>query len=197
MEYSTHKLQFFNTMSNGVSKMDVIFLVSTALSVSADSFLCGLSLYVPTKSKNKAVLVIAVSVLFLCFIGAFLGAKLGLLFSKYASLIGGGVLMLIALIETANYKNENLLATIKDTNLHEYFLAGFAVGLDGLVGSFTLSLIGFNPFLVVGVITILHVLLLYVSISISTEFLLKHAIIKQVAPFLIFVLGLYKVLCYF
>lgn len=175
--------------------MDVIFLVSTALSVSADSFLCGLSLSVPQKSRVKAVLIIAVTVLFLCVIGAFLGSNLGKIFSKYAGLIGGTVLMFIGFIESVENSNEAPTLLIKQDGVIDYFLAGFAVGLDGLVGSFTLSLIGFNAFFVISIITVLHVLLLYVSISISTEFLLKHKIIKRLAPAFIFALGLYKVLC--
>ncbi|MBR5439833.1 MAG: manganese efflux pump [Clostridia bacterium] len=175
--------------------MDVLFLISTALSVSADSFLCGLSLYVPLKDKNKAVIIIAVSVLVLCFTGAFLGLNLGRLFSRYANLIGGILLMIIGLIEVFEHNGKELITALKQKKIFDYFLVGIAVGLDGLVGSFTLSLLGYNLLLVVLTITVLHVMLLYVSISISTEFLLKHSAIVKSMPALIFMLGIYKVLC--
>lgn len=194
MEYSTQKLPFFNIISSGDDKMDVIFLISTALSVSLDSFLCGLSLFVPTKDRNKAVLIIAVSVLLLCFIGAFLGLKLGIILSKFASKIAGAILILIAFLESFE-KEEDCFLNVKQHALIDYFLAGFAVGLDGLVGSFTLSLLDYNPALVTFIITILHVFLLYVSISISTKYLQRHAFIKRIAPVFIFILGFYKVLC--
>ena len=174
--------------------MDIVFLISTALSVSADSFLCGLSLCVPQKDKNKALFAIAISVLALCFIGAFLGVNLGKILSKYANLLGGSVLLLIALREVFERENKGFLNYL-DNNFSHYFLAGFAVGIDGLVGSFTLSITGFNPLLVVLIITFLHVILLYLSISVSSSFLQKYAPIKQVAPAFIFLLGLYKVLC--
>ena len=195
MQYSTQKLLFFSIISNGDSKMDVLFLISTALSVSADSFLCGLSLYVPLKDKNKAVIIIAVSVLVLCFTGAFLGLNLGRLFSRYANLIGGILLMIIGLIEVFEHNGKELITALKQKKIFDYFLVGIAVGLDGLVGSFTLSLLGYNLLLVVLTITVLHVMLLYVSISISTEFLLKHSAIVKSMPALIFMLGIYKVLC--
>lgn len=182
-------------MSNGDSNLDFLFLVSTALSVSLDSFLCGLSLYVPPKHKNSAICIICLTIFALCSLGAFLGLKLGAVFYKYSNVLGGFLLIIVALFETfENEKNERFL-TPKQKSFFDYLLAGLAVGTDGLLGSLTLSLMFFNPLLVALIITFLHVALLYISISISTEFLLKYSAIKRVAPIFIFVLGAIKVLC--
>ena len=188
-------LPFFSIISIGDGILDFLFLVSTALSVSLDSFLCGLSLYVPPKHKNKAICIICLTIFTLCFIGAFLGLKLGSIFYKYSNVLGGFLLIIVALFEAMENEESERFITFKQKGVLDYFLIGFAVGMDGLLGSLTLSLMFFNPLLVTLIITFLHVILLYVSISISTEFLLKYSFIKRIAPTFIFILGVIKVLC--
>ncbi len=177
--------------------MKFFILIFTALSVSVDSFFCGLSLSVKTREKFKSVLIIATTVLFLCFLGANVGFLGSVLFKKYSSFLGGVILCLLAFKGCFIQKNNDVLLFKKDENATfiESFLVGFSIGIDGMIGAISLTVIGFNYILVALTITIVHVLLLIIAFNFPYFYFIKNQKnIQYFSSFLLLALGLIKLL---
>ncbi len=176
--------------------MDFLFVLSASLSVSLDSFFCGLSLIVTKKEKIKATLTIALTVGLMCVLGAFLGHNAKNFLTKYAPLLAGATLTLISIFKLINNKQKSVEKKPDKTSFFSYIPLAIAVGIDGLIGSFSLALIGYNLFLVSAIITLLHAMLLYASISVSLK-IVKYKFLYWLPPIILLVLGLYKIICFF
>lgn len=169
--------------------MNVLILIVTAISVSADSFFLGLSLLLKSKNYFSTVSAIAVSVFILCFLGATLGEVFGEYLKNYAQVTSGLILFIVGISEIFfNKKTDNKL---ENSSFKKSFFLGLSVGLDGAVGSFSLACLGYNGPFVAILITIVHVLLLIVAQSISK--LLKNVKISdKIPPLILACLGIYK-----
>ncbi len=175
--------------------MDFLFMLSASLSVSLDSFFCGLSLTTSKKNRIQATLTIALTVGLMCFFGAFIGYNAKSFLTKFAPLIAGVTLTAISVFKILNASKGKDIKEGK-TSIIKYIPLGIAVGIDGLIGSFSLVLIGYNVFFVSAIITILHTVLLYASISVSLK-IVKHKFIYKFPPVILLILGIYKIVCFF
>lgn len=176
--------------------MKTIILFTTALSVSLDSFFCGLSMSVKTTKNFKFLLGISFSVFLLCILGSLFGASLYGLLSNFSEIIGGSILIIISVFGfLENLKEKTTPINTKDNIFLESVIIGFAIGLDGAVGCLSLSLMGYNSLLVPILITFVHVLLMNLAILISksklSKFLKKFSFTP---PLILFLLGLFKLI---
>ncbi len=175
--------------------MKNIILLTTALSVSLDSFFCGLSMSVKTKKNFRFLFGISLSVLTLCFLGSTLGQKMQELLIEFSELLGGGVLLLISLFGFLKTEESELLVNEKENVFLESLIIGFAIGLDGAMGSFSLSLMGYNKIIVPLLITGAHVLLMNFAIIISSSKAVNPLKKLKSTPYIIlFLLGSYKII---
>lgn len=76
--------------------MDLLFLFSTALAVSIDSFVCGFSLGLNARRKLPVVLGIALTVFLMCLITDALGTALSGILNEDVAALGGLVLIGVA-----------------------------------------------------------------------------------------------------
>lgn len=171
-----------------------LFLILTALTVSIDSFFCGFSLSFSSKRKLPIVLIITLTVFVMCLATNY-GVKF---FSNYltdrSSVFGGLILIVVGIINTVK-KDEQL-------NLNQTFktalISGFAVGLDGAIANLSLSLMGINGFYVPLTIALAHGLTIYLGTCLSeVKFLRKSKTLQVIPPFVLIILGTYKILSYF
>ncbi len=174
--------------------MESLILFTTALSVSLDSFFCGLSMSVKTKENLKFLIGISLSVFILCILGSTLGIKAYGTLSSYSEIIGGSILIIIAIIGFIENKKDKHVFKTNDIFL-ESLLIGIAIGFDGAVGSLSLSLMGYNPIFVPILITVIHVVLMNFAILISkskaTTVLKKF---KNSPQIILLLLGTYKLI---
>lgn len=75
--------------------LKTIFILSIATSI--DAFAVGISFAFLQVNIFTAVLLIGITTFIICFIGVFIGNRLGDLLGKYAEILGGGILILIGL----------------------------------------------------------------------------------------------------
>ncbi len=170
-------------------------LLMTALSVSLDSFFCGLSMSVKTKKNFKFLLGISLSVLILCFLGSTLGQKMQNLLIDFSELLGGLILLFISLLGFLEKEEKTLLINEKDSVFLESLIIGFAIGLDGAMGSLSLSLMDYNIIIVPLLITGVHVLLMNFAIIISSSKVATPLKKLKSTPYIIlFLLGTYKII---
>lgn len=176
--------------------MKVIFLTLTALSVSADSFFGGLALCLKTKCNIKSVFGVASAVLLLCLLGSTLGKIFGEFFKNYAELLGGIILVLTGICGLVKKEKEELgsLKGRDKTTLKDSLLIGFSVGLDGAVGSFTLTASGYNGLFVAFFITLVHVVLLVLALLLADKINKKLTATSKLPHLILILLGIYKVL---
>lgn len=176
--------------------MNFTILIATAISVSVDSFFCGLTLTLKKNEYFKIILGIFISVFTLCLIGSLLGEKAGAILSNYAEIIGGFLLIIISILNLKTSKpNSPTLITIKKSTLKDSIIIGAIVGLDGCVGCFSLSLISSMGIIIPITITIVHLLFISLSILVSklkiAELLCKY---KELPEIILFTLGAYKII---
>ncbi len=176
--------------------MKTIILFTTALSVSLDSFFCGLSMSVKTKENFKFLIGISLSVFILCIAGRYLGTTMYDALSNFSEIVGGSILLIISLFGFfEREKEKNLLVKSKDNIFLESIIIGFAIGLDGAAGCLSLSLMGYSSLFVPILITFIHVLLMNFAILISkskaSKFLKKF---KFTPHLILFLLGSYKLI---
>ena len=175
--------------------MKILILMTTALSVSLDSFFCGLSMLIKTKDNFKFVFGISLSVFILCILGRIIGIKTSSALFSYNEIIGGSILIIISAIgffET--FKNEDF--SIREKNIFlESLTIGFAIGLDGSAGCVSLALSGYTSIFVPIFITLVHVLLMNLAIFISKLKISKLFIKFKCTPHIIlFLLGASKII---
>ena len=178
--------------------MKIFTLLFTSISVSIDSFFCGLSLALKTNAKLKCIITIAITVFCLCFLGANVGFLASVTFQKYSNIIGG-ILLCALSFNTFNgsLKTTTLLLPISNhnDNFLEYFLAGLSIGVDGMIGSISLTLVGFNYILVALTITLVHVLLLLTAFYSCFFIEIKNENLLSLLPSTtLLILGIIKIL---
>ncbi len=180
--------------------MNNIILFTTMVSVSLDSFFCGLSMSLKTNKFLTFTLGIILSVFTLCLIGSFIGITLGNLLVSVSQIISGVILIIIAI---CGFFNDNttkkMLTSYQDTfsTFNESILVGIAIGIDGAVGSFSLSLIYERGIIIPLIITALHVFLIDLSIIITNNKIVKKLSKYEYIPqIILLLLGVYKILTY-
>lgn len=175
--------------------METLILFTTALSVSLDSFFCGLSMSVKTKENLKFLIGISLSVFILCIIGSTLGITAYNALSNFSEIIGGSILIIIAIIGFIENKKDKHAHNKTDNIFLESLIIGLAIGIDGAVGSLSLSLMGYNSIFVPILITVIHVVLMNFAILISkskaSRFLKKF---KNTPQIILLLLGTYKLI---
>lgn len=178
--------------------MNLLFLLTTALSVSVDSFLCGLSLPSQFKKSAKTLLIVCLPIFLVCLIGGLGGKTLGALLKSYANLIGGIILIIVATVNffsaDKTVKTPLLNSSLASTNLKNLVAVGLAVGLDGAVACFSLVALGFNALLVITLITFTHAITLYIAVySVTLSVIKRINFIKTVSPLTLAILGIMKI----
>ncbi len=178
--------------------MKIFTLLFTSLAVSIDSFFCGLSLSCKTNAKLKCISIIASTVFCLCLLGSNVGFLGNVVFEKYSNVLGGSILCALSFYGYARLSNSKTLLTTTNVNnstFIEFFLVGFSIGIDGMVGCISLTLIGFNYLLVTFTITIVHVLLLLNAFNMPFFINLENQIFFQgISSTLLLTLGIIKFL---
>ena len=72
-------------------------LISLSIATSIDAFSIGLTFSLFKVNLLLAIILIGSITFILCFIGVFIGNKIGILFNKYTSILGGLTLIIISL----------------------------------------------------------------------------------------------------
>ena len=88
--------------------MNFIFLLTTALAVSIDSFVCGLTLSFNCKKKLKLILGVTSVVFVLCLTANYLGAYLKNFLTEKTASLGGIILIAVGIINLFSKKDNNL-----------------------------------------------------------------------------------------
>lgn len=172
----------------------VYFLLITAFTVSIDSFICGFGLSLGGGKKLPILLGVCLTVLTMCYITNYTAYFFaGKLTEKTASL--GGLILIALGIFNLVKKPEVKGTVVKRSLWKQSIISGFAVGLDGALANLSLSLMGINGFYVPIVIALMHVLLIYLGIVLSnTKLVLKVKKFEFIAPIILILLGIYKVI---
>ena len=172
----------------------VYFLLITAFTVSIDSFICGFGLSLGGGKKLPILLGVCLTVLTMCYITNYTAYFFaGKLTEKTASL--GGLILITLGIFNLVKKPEDKGTVVKRSLWKQSIISGFAVGLDGALANLSLSLMGINGFYVPIVIALMHVLLIYLGIVLSnTKLVLKVKKFEFIAPIILILLGIYKVI---
>ena len=176
--------------------MDPIFLLTTALIVSVDSFVCGFSLTAKSEKRFTVLLGISITVAVLCAATSALGILLKGILSENLANLGGVILVAIGIFDLLTLNKEE--KTESGSILKQSILAGVGIGLDGAFANLSLLLIGYDPLLVPAVIVGMHVILITLGTFLSG--LMKKTGIGKVQcipPLILIALGLYKIICIF
>ena len=170
----------------------IFFLILTALTVSIDSLVGGFSLSMKAKNKLPIIVGIGLTVFVMCLITNYGTMFLTPIINERTASLGGVVLIGVGLYNLLN-KSDN---SIKEHNtLTQILLTGFAVGLDGAFANLSLSLMGINEFYVPVIIALTHALMISLGVFLAeTSLVKKLAKIEFVAPVILILLGVYKLL---
>lgn len=179
--------------------MQTIYLLITALTVSADSFICGLSLHAQYKGNFKMIAGICISVTITCILGGIGGKETGAFLQSYSNLIGGLILYFIGVVNAIDTLNApTLLIPFENNVFYKSITAGVGVGLDGAFACFSLVAIGYNAFMVVTLITATHLLTLIIAVYILDNRIAKIITnLKLLPPFILALLGAIKTASFF
>ena len=180
-----------------LSLMNLFILLLTSDSVSIDSFFCGLILSLKNKAKFKPILTIALTVFCLCFLGSNFGFLSSTLLKKYSNLIGGLILCFLSFKQTPSIQDNffSIMQNNQTSPFFDSFLIGISIGVDGLIGCISLTLIGFNYILVTLIITSVHVLLLISAFNLSSLIVIKNKLLFELIPSItLLTLGITKLL---
>lgn len=176
--------------------MQTIFLLTTAFTVSIDSFLCGLSLQAQYKGNLKMLLGITLSVFTLCFIGGVFGKTVGEFLKTYSNLVGGLILYAVAILNLFSLSEKgNAITPIKKSVFKKAIAVGVGVGTDGALACFSLTATGFEAFTVIALITATHLFTLSIAITIlpkTTKTTNNFNRLEILAPLLLATLGAIK-----
>ncbi len=180
--------------------MNNFTLFTTAIVVSLDSFFCGLSTRLKTNERFTFTLGIILSVFTLCLLGSFFGESVGKNFLTVSQLISGYILIFIAFL--GFFKKDRFdKITDLDSNSFSVFIEsivlGLAIGLDGGVGCFSITLVYGNRLFVAVLVTLLHLLLINLSILITCNKIIKKISKYQiVSQIILLLLGVYKIITF-
>ena len=171
----------------------IYLVIITAITVSLDSCLCWLSLSIGNGKKFSLVEIVTLTVFVMCIATNYAAYFLKHYLSEKMASLGGIILIGIGLFNLL--KKDEHKEKIDKSFIVQCMLAGFAVGLDGAIANFSLALMGMNSFYVPVIIAITHGVMIGLSVTISkTSLLKKVGKYKFVAPILLILLGLYKLL---
>lgn len=176
--------------------MNFFYVLITAITVSLDSYVCGLSLSLKHERKAKIIFGISLVVFAMCLCAGLLGKVLSSFLNEKSELVGGTILIFVALCEfftqesADNEKSKNLLKTS--------LTVGFAIGLDGACACLSLSVSIPLPVTLALIFTAFHVIFITLSfITAKNKFLKRIAANKNIAPMILACLGAYKILSCF
>jgi len=169
------------------------FLFLTAITVSIDSFICGFSLALKGGKKSLVVILITLTVFLMCLITNYLAEALSSVLTEETAslsgliLIGVGTFSLLKKEQPLNIENRNFIKQV--------LLSGFAVGVDGALANLSLSLMGYNQFYVPIIIAVMHGAMIGFGILLSENKISKKiAKVSFIAPLILILLGIYKLL---
>lgn len=176
----------------------IYYLLTTAFAVSADSFICGFSLYFNKTKKVYAVAIIALTVFVMCLFTNYAAVFFAEKITEKSAAYGGFILLITGtrnLFPQKNNTPENLQKKYGDNavNIRQSMLTGFAVGLDGAVANLSLALMGINSFYVPLTIAAMHALMVYLGTCLAdAPFIKKAEKLAFIPPLALIALGLYK-----
>lgn len=175
--------------------MNYLYVLITAITVSIDSFICGLSLSIKNNSKMKIIFGISSVVFILCITAGLFGQFLSGILSEKCELVGGTLLILIAVYEFFSQNEKNAK---KEKNLLKTSLAiGFAIGLDGACACLSLTVMYHKPIFLACVFTAFHLLFISISFFFAKKNLKVFAKCDFIPPLILLFLGVYKIVCCF
>ena len=178
--------------------MQLLFLLTTALTVSIDSFLCGLSIETQYKGGYKMLLGITFAVFLVCLLGGFCGATLGEFFKNYSNLVGGIILYLVAVINSMPKREKpNKITPINLNVFKKSIMVGFGVGVDGALACFSLASTGYDALTVVSLITVMHLITLLFAIILVDKLKNKLSNYENLSPLILAFLGAFKTATFF
>lgn len=169
-------------------------LLITALTVSVDSFACGLGLSLGKKRNFLPVPVITATVFIMCLIAHFAAIPLSAVLTEKVASFGG--LILIGTGVFGLFKREKDDKTRK--GLWDTVLVGFAVGLDGACADLSLALMGLDGIIVPVVIALMHALAVFFGILLSGA--VKKSVMEKIgflSPAILIAIGVYKIVSAF
>ena len=171
--------------------MKIFYVLLTAITVSVDSFLCGLSLSLKNKNKLAIILGISSVVCLLCFVATFFGNLFENFLKSKTEVFGGLILIIISVYNFFSSEKEQK----EQKSILKYSLfVGFAIGIDGACASFSLAVMGYNSILIPLVFTFFHLVFISFSFIVSkNKFLKRIAQNRYISPLLLFSLGVYKI----
>ncbi len=174
--------------------MNFLFLLTTATSVSLDSFFAGFSLSSKINKKLIVLLGLTSVVFLLCLITNTIGIYLQNNISEKSANVGGIILVAIGLYNI--FSKQDISSSKNAFKLS--LILGFGVGLDGAFANLSLSIMGYNSFYVPIIIAIMHLVFIGLGILLSSSKIMhKLNKIKIFAPLILISLGLYKIACFF
>lgn len=169
------------------------FLILTSFTVSIDSLFCGFSLSCGRRNKYSIVIIIALTVYLMCLLVNYLTVLFCNFLNEKTACLGGLILIIIGI---ANLLKKD--KPLNHNNSFQYFIAGFAVGLDGAFANLSLAIMGINSFYVPIIIAIMHAIMLFIGINLSSlKITSKLSRLSFFAPLVLILLGVYKILGFF
>lgn len=171
----------------------MIYLVLiTAVTVSLDSFICGLSLSIGKSKKIPLILIVTITVLLMCLITNYATYLLKDVLSEKTASFGGLILIGVGVFNLLKKEKEE--KDKKDRSfIIQSLIAGFAVGLDGAIANFSLALMGMAEFYVPIIIALTHGVMIGLSVGLSNTALFKKiSKYKFIPPIILILLGIYK-----
>lgn len=172
----------------------IYLVIITAITVSLDSFFCGLSLSIGNKKKLPLVLIVTLTVFCMCVITNYASYLFLRFLNERTACLGGLILIGIGIYNLLKKESNDKLCINKNF-IFQCFCAGFAVGLDGAVANLSLAIMGMNQFYVPIIIGITHGIMIGLSTALSqTKIFKKLDKIKIIAPIILICLGIYKLL---
>lgn len=174
----------------------IYYLFITALTVSIDSFACGLSLSLGKRKILPLILIVTITVFIMCCISNYATILLKDVLTEESAVLGGFILIILGIINLL--KKENAQVHSQKNFILQSLTAGFAVGLDGAFANLSLSLMGINAFYVPLTIAITHGLMIGASAVLTkTTFAKKLSKCNFIAPLILIGLGIYKIIVFY
>ena len=176
------------------------YLILTSITVSIDSFFCGISFGLHNGRSIRPAISISLIVYILCsFVNVFAFFLDNLLYG-YAGTVGGIILVLTACVNLIKSTVDNkktvlspLLSCGNGNGFYQEISAGFAVGFDGATANLSLALMGMNGFYVPIVIAVFHAVAIMLGIKIASLTRLEK-IGTFLSPLILAILGFIKII---
>ena len=171
------------------------YLIMTAITVSIDSFVCGFSLSFNNKNKFLLISIITLTVFVMCTIVNYSTQIFATSLNEKTTCLGGILLICLGLYNLIKRKSKCDDKQNSRGVISQAIITGFAVGLDGAFANLSLSLMGMNQFFVPLTIAFTHGIMITFGILLSnTSLAKKFAKIEFLPPFILMLLGGYKLL---